>query len=136
MEITQEFAYTKKKNLYWRWYIFYYKYFKKKFLYIFLYKNFFVIINSVIIFLKSKVKNSQRWYFAWENLRGGFCDVGCHLLICRCSSFFCCSSRCFLTLSLTLPWTIARVFTPHFILSAQPIAGVPMGNKCPLITCG
>ena len=20
-------------------------------------------------------KNSQRWYFAWENSRGGFCDV-------------------------------------------------------------
>ena len=22
-------------------------------------------------------KNSQRWYFAWENLQWGFCDVGC-----------------------------------------------------------
>ena len=37
--------------------------------------------TSVIIFFKSKVKNSQRCYFAWENLRGCFCDVRC------CSSF-------------------------------------------------
>ena len=35
---------------------------------IFLCKNFFVIINSVIIFLKSKVKNSQRCYFASEEV--------------------------------------------------------------------
>ena len=53
--------------------------------------------TSVIIFLK--VKNSQRWYFAWENLRGGFCDVVSSFyfcifilllyldFICRCSSF-------------------------------------------------
>ena len=31
--------------------------------------------TSVIIFLNQKVKNSQRWYFAWENLRGGFCCI-------------------------------------------------------------
>ena len=37
--------------------------------------------TSVIIFFKSKVKNSQRCCFAWGNLRGGFCDVSC------CSSF-------------------------------------------------
>ena len=52
--------------------------------------------TSVIIFLKSKVKNSQRWYFAWENRRGGFCDVNLIsfliiilllFFICRCSSF-------------------------------------------------
>ena len=35
--------------------------------------------RSVIIFLK--IKNSQRCYFAWENLQRGFCDVIC------CSSF-------------------------------------------------
>ena len=35
--------------------------------------------RSVIIFLK--IKNSQRCYFAWENLQRGFCDVSC------CSSF-------------------------------------------------
>ena len=40
------------------------------------------------------------------------------IVICRFSSFI----FCFLTSSLTLPWTIAGVFTPHFILSALPIA--------------
>ena len=44
------------------------------------------------------------------------------IFICQCFSFCCCSSHCFSTSSLTLPWTIARVFTPHFIISAQPIA--------------
>ena len=29
--------------------------------------------TSVIIFLNRKIKNSQRCYFARENLRGGFC---------------------------------------------------------------
>ena len=58
--------------------------------------------TSVIIFLKSKVKKSQRWYFAWENRRGGFCDANLHFIfdphfvvvlhlsmffICQCSSF-------------------------------------------------
>ena len=46
----------------------------------------------------------------------------CCIFICSCSSFCCCSSHCFLTSSLTLPWTIAGFFTPHFILSAQPMA--------------
>ena len=32
------------------------------------------------------------------------------------------SSHCFSTSSLTLPWTIAGVLTPHFIFSVQPIA--------------
>ena len=30
--------------------------------------------------MNNKAKNSQRWYFAWENLRGGFC--------CCCSFIF------------------------------------------------
>ena len=46
----------------------------------------------------------------------------CHLLICWCSSFCCCSSHCFSTSSLILQWTIAGVFTLHFIPSAQPTA--------------
>ena len=37
-------------------------------------------------------KNSQRCYFAWENLQWAFCDIGCRLLIHFCSSFCCCSS--------------------------------------------
>ena len=36
--------------------------------------------TSVIIFLNRKVKNSQRWYFAWENLRGGFCCCCCSFI--------------------------------------------------------
>ena len=70
--------------------------------------------------MNNKAKNSQRWYFAWENLRQGFCCIFISFLIfiCRFSSF----TFCFSTSSLTLPWTIAEVFTPHFILSAQPIA--------------
>ena len=84
-----------------------------------------------------------------ENLRGGFCCccifisflificccifISFLIFICWCSSFhFWCSfcshlSMFFIhiyssTSSLTLPWTIARVFTPHFICSAQLIA--------------
>ena len=77
--------------------------------------------------MNNKAKNSQRYYFAWENLPGSFCCIFILLLmflisflifICRFSSF----TFCFSTSSLTLPWTIAGVFTPHFIFSAQPIA--------------
>ena len=76
-------------------------------------------------------KNSQRWYFAWENLRGGFCCwhfifvSSFHFLIlilllfftCRCSSF---------TFSFRHHSSLFRGLSPgfytHFILSAQPIA--------------
>ena len=34
--------------------------------------KFVIIINFSNHFLKSKVKNSQQWYFAWESLRWGF----------------------------------------------------------------
>ena len=57
--------------------------------------------------------------FLWCWLLSSFC---CCIFICRCSSFCCCSSHCFSTSSLTLLWTNAGVFTPHFILSVQPIA--------------
>ena len=55
------------------------------------------------------------------HLWSSFC---CCIFICLCSSFCCCFfiHIFFSTLSLTLPWTIAGVFTPHFTLSAQPIA--------------
>ena len=87
---------------------------------------------SVIIFLKSKVKNSQRWYFAWENLRGGYCDVGCHIwswfhfcifisfLIFILLLFFICFffiHICFSTSSLTLSWTIAGFLRPFYTFS-------------------
>ena len=63
-------------------------------------------------------KNSQRWYFAWENLQWGFCDVGCnlyfvavfHLLMFFIHIFFS-------TSSLTLPWTIARFLDPFCTFS-------------------
>ena len=31
--------------------------------------------------MNNKAKNSQRWYFAWENLRGGFCCIFILLLM-------------------------------------------------------
>ena len=74
--------------------------------------------NSVIIFLKSKVKNSQLWYFAWNNFRGRFCDVivsSFHFW----SSFCCCSSfvdvlhsHLLFDIILTLPWTITGFLHP------------------------
>ena len=57
--------------------------------------------TSVIIFLNRKVKKPQQWYFAWENLRGGFCCfcssfhfhfIFVSLFCCCCSSFCCCCS--------------------------------------------
>ena len=33
--------------------------------------------SVIIFFFNWKVKNSQRWYFGWENFRGGFCYVSC-----------------------------------------------------------
>ena len=36
---------------------------------------------SVVIIFFLKVKNSQWWYFAWENLRGGFCCIFIPFLI-------------------------------------------------------
>ena len=84
--------------------------------------------TSIIIFLK--IKNSQRWYFDWD-----FCDVvvvhfifDIHFVVAVVVAFVdilhfcCCPSHCFSTSSLTLPWTIVGVCTPHFILSAQPTA--------------
>ena len=64
--------------------------------------------TSVIIFLKSKVKKSQRWYFAWENLQGSFL-----LFIHFCSSFhfwssFCCCS----SFIVVLHWLLFNVI-PH-----------------------
>ena len=75
--------------------------------------------TCVIIFLKPKVKNSQRWYLTWENPRGGFCCCCCcicisflylhfifHLhfvvVVLRLSIFF--IHICFPTSSLTLPF--------------------------------
>ena len=55
------------------------------------------------------------------DLLGGFCDIGCHLLLLMffiVLLFF----YCFSASSLTLLWTIAGIFTPHFILWAQYIA--------------
>ena len=86
-------------------------------------------------------KNSQRCYFAWENLQWGFCEfLWCRLqlFIHFCSSFCFCSSSfifvlhllmffihiCFLTSSLTPFRGLSAGFYTHFILSAQPIAGV------------
>ena len=82
--------------------------------------------TSVIIFLKSKIKNSQRWYFAWENLRGGFYDVSCcssfhfwswfhFVVILHLSMFF--IHICFSTSSLTLLWTIAGFLHPFHTFS-------------------
>ena len=87
--------------------------------------------TSVIIFLKSKIKNSQRWYFAWENLRGGFYDVSCcssfhfwswfhFVVILHLSMFF--IHICFSTSSLTLLCGLSPGVYTHFIFSAQPIA--------------
>ena len=68
-----------------------------------------VIINFIIIFLKSKVENCQRWYLLGRT-SGGFCDVDIHL-----SFFF--IHIFFLTSSLTLPWTIARFLDPFCTFS-------------------
>ena len=90
--------------------------------------------TSVIIFLKKlKVENSQRYYFAWENLRGCFCCCWSSfhfcifisflifilllLFICRCSSF----TFAFRHHPSPLPGLSLGFYT-HFILSAQSIA--------------
>ena len=103
--------------------------------------------TSVIIFFKWKVKNSQRWYFAWENLPGGFCSFHLYLdfifdldfiflsSFCCCSSFhFCifilllffiyrCSSFTFAFRHHLSPFRgLSPDFYIHFILSAQLIA--------------
>ena len=91
--------------------------------------------TSVIIFLKSKVKNSQRCYFAWENLRGGLC---CCCIFISFSFHFCvfkilkigysicifivCLLMFFIHIyfpasCLTLPWTIAGFLHPFYIFS-------------------
>ena len=59
----------------------------------------------VIIFLK--IKNSQRWYFAWENFQWGFCDVSCWSSFC-CCIFIC---RCFF---------IFVVLHSHFLFDVIP----------------
>ena len=50
------------------------------------------------------------------------------VVICQFFSF----TFCFLTSSLTLPWTITGVFTLHFILSAQTNATVFSGSFLPI----
>ena len=76
--------------------------------------------TSVIIFFK-KVKNSQRWYFAWENLRGGFCCIFIFIsflylhFVVICRRFF--IHIYFSTSSLTLPWTIAGFLHPIYTFS-------------------
>ena len=90
--------------------------------------------TSVVIFLKKlKVENSQRYYFAWENLRGFFCCCWSSfhfcifmsflifilllLFICRCSSFT------FAFRHHPSPLRgLSLGFYTHFILSAQSIA--------------
>ena len=75
-----------------------------------------------------KAKNSQRWYFAWENLLGDFYfhfDV--HFVsfcfhFCSWSSFCCHLSMFFIYFyfsasSLTLPWTITRCLDPFYTFS-------------------
>ena len=94
--------------------------------------------TSVIIFLIGG-QISQWYYFAWENLQGAFCDVGCNcsfvfglhfvavfhfvVVVFRFIAFYAMLFfiHCFSTSFLTLLWTIARFYT-HFILSAQPNA--------------
>ena len=79
--------------------------------------------TSVIIFFKSKVKNSQRCYFAWENLRGGFCDVSCSSSFHYWSSFCCCIFICrFSLFTFSFRRHPSQGFYTHFIISAQPIA--------------
>ena len=54
----------------------------------------------------------QRWYFAWENLQWGFCDVGCCFSFIFCSSFCCCSSfmsRLLCHATITPPWLLRPV---------------------------
>ena len=88
---------------------------------------------SVTIFFKSKVKISQPWCFAWENLRGGFCCSSFHFCIfisflifilflyihfldvLHLSLFF--IHFAFRTSSLTLPWTIAGFLHPFYTFS-------------------
>ena len=91
--------------------------------------------TSVTNFLKTKVKHSLRWHFAWENLRGGFCccrssfDFWYSFHFCIFihfwSSFCCCSSFVDVLHSHLLFYIIPhafsnylRVFTP--ILYFQP----------------
>ena len=65
-----------------------------------------------------QAKNSQRWYFAWENLLGGFFSFWCSFYFVLLS--FCCHLSMFFihiyfsTSSLTLPWTIARFLDPFY----------------------
>ena len=71
-----------------------------------------------IIFLIREDNNSQRCYFAWENLRGGFCDFGCccsFIFVLHLSMFF--IHICFLASSLTLSWTIDGFLHPFYNFS-------------------
>ena len=75
--------------------------------------------TSIIIFLK--VKNSQRCYFAWQNLRWGFCDLHfcCCIFICPCSSFCCCCSFTFFFDVIPHPFVDYRrgFYTPFYTSS-------------------
>ena len=66
--------------------------------------------------MKSKVKNSQRWYLLGRSSRG-FCDNDLHFIVVtlHLSLFF--IHIFFSTSSLTLPWTIARFLDPFCTFS-------------------
>ena len=56
---------------------------------------------------------------AWENLQDVSVMSAVVVIFDLTGGF---SFHCFTTSSLTLPWAIAGSFTPHFVLSAHPIA--------------
>ena len=67
-------------------------------------------------FLKSKVKNSQRWYFLGRTF-GGFCDVDLLFIVVILHLSIFLIHISYSTSSLTLPWTIARFLGPFCTFS-------------------
>ena len=74
--------------------------------------------NNTYVIIFVKTKNSERCYFAWENLQWGICDVVVlHLLMLFILLLFFIHIF-FPTSSLTLPWNIAGFLHPLYTFSA------------------
>ena len=76
----------------------------------------FIIMVTNNHFLKSKVKNSQRWYLL-ERTSVGFCDFDLHFVVVILHLLMFFIHIFFSTSSLTLSWTIARFLDPFCTFS-------------------
>ena len=79
--------------------------------------------TCVIIFLR----NSQRCYFAWDNLQWDFCYVSC------CSSFFCCVFILLLYLHLSMFFILLLFLLIAFRRHPSPFRGLSPGFLHPIL---